>query len=203
MRRLIIMFLLLFTMPCFADNWRITVSVKRTDADTTIIVPVDTTITANIDTSIIQTVVGTDTTIDTTIDLQVKIREYIVYHLGEEEIRVVRLADTTKIITVDTSFVLIEEMDTNIVTITDTLISYNKPIDLLQKHFVKKDSVQTEISKILENNGISGWGIINNADGTKYIFSAPDTSTIVGMIRSSLKKYNQRVSISKRKVEKK
>lgn len=73
--------------------------------------------------------------------------------------------------------------------------------DSLKTHFAKRDSVQVDIWSILQGAGIDGWAIIDNASGTAYVVTAPDTVPIIGPIRSALGKYNQRVTVRKKKVE--
>lgn len=74
--------------------------------------------------------------------------------------------------------------------------------DSLKVHFAKHDSVQVDIWAILQEAGIEGWAIIDNASGTQYVVTAPDTIPIIGTIRSALGKYNRRVTVRKEKVEK-
>jgi len=71
----------------------------------------------------------------------------------------------------------------------------------LKIHHAKKDSVQPEIRAILDNLDIEGWMIVDNDEGTQYVATAPDTLPVVGMIRSALQKYNERVTVKKEQID--
>ena len=74
--------------------------------------------------------------------------------------------------------------------------------DSMRVHSAKHDSVQADYWMILQSAGVEGWAIIDNANGTQYVVTVPDTIQVIGPIRSALVKYNQRVTVRKRKVEK-
>lgn len=73
--------------------------------------------------------------------------------------------------------------------------------DSMRVHFAKHDSVQVDIWSILKPMEL-GWMIVDNDEGTQYVVTAPDTIPIIGPIRSTLGKYNQRVTVRKEQVEK-
>lgn len=98
--------------------------------------------------------------------------------------------------------------------------------DSMRVHVAKHDSVQIDLQAIFNpkklvwivvdndegppdsiptyvpvNPTALGWAIIDNASGTSYVVTAPDTIPIIGPIRSALGKYNQRVTVRKKKVE--
>lgn len=100
----------------------------------------------------------------------------------------------------------------------------------LKVHHAKKDSVQIDVWFILRGGrvdwrevtdstdpdnlfivlvpdttfqsiGIEGWAIIDNASGTAYVVTAPDTIPIIGPIRSALGNYNARVTVRKTRID--
>lgn len=102
--------------------------------------------------------------------------------------------------------------------------------DSMRVHHAKHDSVQADVwfilrggrvdwREVVDNSdpdnpfvvlvpdttfqsiGIEGWAIIDNASGTQYVVTAPDTIPIIGPIRSALGKYNQYVTVRKVKVD--